>query len=361
MSITVEQVRAVLASCVDPNRGRDFVACGAVEQIAVEGTAVSVRLALDYPAKSQWAAIAEEVRAAIRRALSPEAVFVEVYSKIGVHRVAPGLRPLPGVANIVAVASGKGGVGKSTTAVNVALALAAEGATVGVLDADIYGPSIPQMLGVETEQPHSVDGEKMEPIEAYGLQVMSIGFLVEADTPMIWRGPMATQALTQLLNETRWRDVDYLVVDMPPGTGDIHLTLAQRVPITGAVVVTTPQEIALLDARKAIRMFEKVQVPVLGVVENMSWFVCPQCGHGEPLFGEGGGERLCREYGVPFLGALPLERTIREQTDGGRPTVVADPEGKIAERYRAVARQVAIGVAERGKDYSSKMPKVVVK
>lgn len=361
MAITQEAVRSVLAQTIDPNRGKDYVTTGAVRQIAVDGDAVSVQIALDYPAKSQWAAIQQQIETALRDALHPSALFVEVTSQIGIHKVPPGLRPLPGVANIVAVASGKGGVGKSTTAVNLALALAAEGAKVGILDADIYGPSIPQMLGLGHHNPVSEDGKKMQPLTAYGIEAMSIGFMVDVETPMIWRGPMASQALVQLLTETAWHDLDYLIVDMPPGTGDIHLSLAQKAPLTGAVIVTTPQEIALLDARKGLKMFEKVQVPVLGVIENMSLHICSHCGHVEPIFGEGGGKKLCADYGVPFLGALPLDRRIREETDGGKPTVVAEPDGPIAEKYREIARQVAIAIADRGKDLTHKMPTIVVR
>jgi ATP-binding protein involved in chromosome partitioning len=266
---------------------------------------------------------------------------------------------LPQVKNVIAVASGKGGVGKSTTTVNLALALAAEGARVGILDADIYGPSQPMMMGIEG-RPESLDGKTMEPLENYGVQVMSIGFLVDKDEAMIWRGPMATQALEQLLRQTNWKDLDYLLVDMPPGTGDIQLTLSQRVPLTGAVIVTTPQDIALLDARKGITMFQKVGVPILGIVENMAVYCCPQCGHTEHIFGADGGKRMAQELGAAYLGALPLNRQIREQADTGRPTVVADPEGEIAKIYAAVARQVAIAVAARAKDYSSKFPTITI-
>ena len=255
-----------------------------------------------------------------------------------------GVQLLPNVKNIVAVASGKGGVGKSTTAVNLALALAAEGARVGILDADIYGPSQPMMMGIEG-RPESSDGKTMEPMENYGVQVMSIGFLVEQDNPMIWRGPMVTQALEQLLRQTNWADLDYLIVDLPPGTGDIQLTLSQRVPLTGAVIVTTPQDIALLDAKKGIKMFEKVGVPILGIVENMAVHVCENCGHVEHIFGEEGGKRLAAEYKMDYLGALPLNLSIRVQADSGRPTVVSDPDGEIAALYKRVARKVAVKIA----------------
>src|SRR2546430_1714331 len=279
--------------------------------------------------------------------------------KIFSHSVQRGLKLVPGVKNIVAVASGKGGVGKSTTAANLGLALAAEGATVGVLDADIYGPSQPMMLGI-AGRPESKDGKTLEPLEAYGVQAMSIGFLIDVDTPMVWRGPMVTQALEQLLKDTNWREIDFLVVDLPPGTGDIQLTLSQKVPVTGAVIVTTPQDIALIDARKGLKMFEKVGVPIVGIVENMSIHVCTNCGHAEHIFGEGGAEKMCREYNVPFLGALPLDIKIREQVDSGRPTVVADPDGKVTAIYKDIARKTAVTIAQRAEDFSAKFPNIVI-
>jgi ATP-binding protein involved in chromosome partitioning len=267
---------------------------------------------------------------------------------------------LPNVKNIVAVASGKGGVGKSTTAVNLALALAAEGASVGVLDADIYGPSLPTMLGLHGQRPESPDNQSMNPLVGHGLQANSIGFLIEEDNPMVWRGPMATSALEQLLRQTNWRELDYLIVDMPPGTGDIQLTLAQRVPVTGAVIVTTPQDIALLDAKKGLKMFEKVGIPILGIVENMSIHVCSNCGHEEHIFGAGGAERMAKDYGVTVLGSLPLDIAIRERADSGTPTVVAEPDGALARRYRDIARGVALAIAERARDMTSKFPSIVV-
>jgi ATP-binding protein involved in chromosome partitioning len=275
------------------------------------------------------------------------------------HSVQRGVKLIPGVRNIIAVASGKGGVGKSTTAVNLALALAAEGATVGVLDADIYGPSQPMMLGI-SGRPQSKDEKLLEPMEGHGIQAMSIGFLIDIDSPMVWRGPMVTQALEQLLNQTKWRDVDYLVVDLPPGTGDIQLTLAQRVPVTGAVIVTTPQDIALIDARKGLKMFEKVGIPILGIVENMTTHICSNCGHEEPIFGTGGGDRMGKDYNVELLGSLPLDIKIREQADSGMPTVVADPDGRIAEIYKQIARRVAVKIAEKQQDHSAAFPKIVV-
>ena len=288
-----------------------------------------------------------------------ESANVSVSWEIEAHTVQKSLKPLENIKNVIAVASGKGGVGKSTTAVNLALALSMEGAIVGVLDADIYGPSQPRMLGV-SGQPKSSDGKSLEPMEAHGLQAMSIGFLIDEETPMIWRGPMVTQALEQLLNDTRWRGLDYLVVDLPPGTGDVQLTLAQKIPVSGAIIVTTPQDIALLDARKGLKMFEKVEVPVLGVVENMSIHICSECGHEEPIFGEGGGQRMAEESGVEVLGTLPLDMKIREQVDGGNPTVAAMPDSRIAKIYREIARKAAAKLAAQSKDYSAKFPKIVI-
>jgi len=263
------------------------------------------------------------------------------------------------VKNIIAVASGKGGVGKSTTAVNLALALAAEGAKVGMLDADIYGPSQPTMLGIRG-RPETADGTIIEPLEGHGIQAMSMGFMIDEDTAMVWRGPMVSSALEQLLRQTNWGDLDFLVVDMPPGTGDIQLTLSQKVPVTGAVIVTTPQDIALLDAKKGLKMFEKVGVPVLGIIENMAIHVCSKCGHAEHIFGEGGGQRMSDTYGIEYLGGLPLDIRIRMQADSGRPTVVAEPEGQLADTYRQIARRVAVKIAERAKDMSLKFPSIVV-
>jgi ATP-binding protein involved in chromosome partitioning len=293
------------------------------------------------------------------RAGGAASAAVSVRSKVVAHAVQRGVKLVPGVKNIIAVASAKGGVGKSTTAANLALALSAEGASAGILDADIYGPSQPTMLGI-AGRPESKDVRTLEPMEGHGLQVISIGFLIDVDTPMIWRGPMVTQALEQLLRDTRWRDLDYLVVDLPPGTGDIQLTLAQKVPVTGAVIVTTPQDIALIDARKGLKMFEKVGIPILGVVENMSVHVCPHCGHRSHIFGEGGAARMCADYGTELLGQLPLDAAIREQADSGRPTLVSDPDGAAAEIYKRIARRCAVKIAELQKDMSSKFPNIVV-
>ncbi len=360
MSITVEAVRAALGQVIDPNTGKDFVSAKAAKNIKVDGADVSLDIELGYPAKSQLDLLRKLVIAAVRAIPGAGNVSVNMQMKIVAHTAQRGVKLMSNVKNIIAVASGKGGVGKSTTAVNLALALAAEGAAVGLLDADIYGPSQPMMMGI-TGRPESADGKTMEPMENHGLQVSSIGFMIDADEPMVWRGPIVTQALQQLLEQTNWRDLDYLIVDMPPGTGDIQLTLSQKVPVTGAVIVTTPQDIALLDARKGLKMFEKVGIPILGVVENMSVHVCSSCGHAEPIFGTGGGEKICAQYGVDFLGALPLTMSIREQTDSGRPTVVADPDGKVAQLYKDIARRIAIKVAEKAKDMSSKFPSIVVK
>jgi ATP-binding protein involved in chromosome partitioning len=359
VAITEQQVREALKALIDPNTHKDFVASKSVKGVKVDGDRVSVDIVLGYPAKSVLDSIRHEVAERLKSLPGVGAVQVNVTYKIVAHAVQRGVKLVPGIRNIIAVASGKGGVGKSTTAVNLALALAAEGAKVGVLDADIYGPSQPMMLGIRG-RPESRDGKSLEPMEGHGLQAMSIGFLIDLDTPMVWRGPMVTQALEQLLNETRWRDLDYLVVDLPPGTGDIQLTLAQRVPVTGAVIVTTPQDIALIDARKGLKMFEKVGIPILGVVENMSIHICSKCGHEEPIFGEGGAQRMCQDYGVELLGALPLDIRIREQADSGKPSVVADPEGRIAEIYRAIARRVAVKIAELAQDHSAAFPKIVI-
>ncbi len=359
MAVDTQALLAALQAVTDPNTGKDFVSTKALKNLQAEYGDVSFDVELGYPAKSQIPALRRALIEAAKSVPGVENVSVNLAVKIIPHAVQRGVQLLPNVKNIIAVASGKGGVGKSTTAVNLALALAAEGAKVGILDADIYGPSQPMMMGIEG-RPESVDGQTMEPLENYGVQVISIGFLVDKDEAMIWRGPMATQALEQLLRQTNWKDLDYLIVDMPPGTGDIQLTLSQRVPMTGAVIVTTPQDIALLDARKGIKMFEKVGVPILGIVENMAVYCCPNCGHTEHIFGAEGGKKMAAEYGMDFLGELPLNMSIRVQADSGRPTVVAEPEGEIAGLYKTVARQVAIKIAAKAKDFSSKFPSIKI-
>jgi ATP-binding protein involved in chromosome partitioning len=359
MPITEADAQASLRTLLDPNTGRDFVSTKSIRKIVVDGNNVAVDVLLAYPAKSQHEILRKLVHNQIATLPGVGKVTVTISQKVASHSVQRGVKLVPGVKNVIAIASGKGGVGKSTTAVNLALALAAEGAQVGVLDADIYGPSQPTMLGI-SGRPESKDGKTLEPLEAYGLQAMSIGFLIDVDTPMVWRGPMVTQALEQLLKDTNWRDLDYLLVDMPPGTGDIALTLSQKVPVTGAVIVTTPQDIALIDARKGLKMFEKVGVPIVGVVENMAIHICSNCGHAEHIFGSGGGEKMCKDYNVPFLGSLPLDIHIREHADSGRPTVVADPDGPIAAIYREIARKIAVFVAQRAEDFSAKFPSIVI-
>ena len=358
MALSEQDVRSALGALVDPNTGKDYVSTRAVKGIKVNGADVEVDIELGYPGRSQFEPLRREVIAALKKAGAAGTV-VKVASKVVSHSVQRGVKLVPGIKNIIAVASGKGGVGKSTTAVNLALALAAEGANVGILDADIYGPSQPMMLGI-AGRPQSSDGKSLEPMVGHGLQAISIGFLIDVDTPMVWRGPMVTQALEQLLKDTRWRDLDYLVVDLPPGTGDIQLTLAQKVPVSGAVIVTTPQQIAIADARKGLEMFRKLKLPVLGVVENMAVHVCGSCGHEEHLFGADGGTRLAAEYELPLLGSLALTRSVGEQTDSGQPTVIVEPDGAAAASFRRTALRIAGELAATGRDYSHLFPKVSV-
>ncbi len=346
-------VETSLSAIIDPHTEMDLVASKEIKDIRIEGDNVEIDIALGYPAKSWEPELIKIIENAVPGA------SVTVSSNTVAHEVQEGVKPLKGVKNIIAVASGKGGVGKSTCSVNFALALSAEGARVGILDADIYGPSQPRMLGV-SGQPTSKDGKTLEPMSSYDIQSMSIGFLVDEESPMIWRGPMVTQALEQLLNDTQWNDLDYLIIDMPPGTGDTQLTLAQKVPVSGSIIVTTPQDIALLDARKAYKMFEKVDIPVLGVVENMSTHICSNCGHEEHIFGSGGGRNMAEQYGTDFLGDVPLDISIRESVDNGRPTVVADPDGAITANYKKLARNAAAKLAMRKKDFSSKFPNIVI-
>ncbi|MCB1750811.1 MAG: iron-sulfur cluster carrier protein ApbC [Gammaproteobacteria bacterium] len=357
--VTKEQIEAAIKGYIEPHMEKNLVDAKCVKAVNIDGGNVSVTVELGFPSDG----IKQELIAAVTERVASvdgvSSVEVNVGWKVVAHSVQKSLKPIDNVKNIIAVASGKGGVGKSTTAVNLALALAAEGAKVGILDADIYGPSQPRMLGV-SGQPESKDGKSLEPMEAYGLQSMSIGFLVDEETPMIWRGPMVTQALEQLLNDTNWANLDYLIIDLPPGTGDTQLTLAQKVPVSGAVIVTTPQDIALLDARKGFKMFEKVEVPVLGIVENMSTHICSKCNHEEHIFGEGGGKRMAEQYGVDFLGGLPLDIRIREETDGGKPTVVAEPDSRISQIYREIGRKTAAKLALQAKSYASKFPNIVI-
>lgn len=359
MSLTEASLLDALKTVVDPHTGADLVSGKQLRNLRIDGDEVTFSVELGYPAKSQVPVLRKALIAAARAVPGVGNVSVDIGWKITAHAVQRGVALLPRVKNVIAVASGKGGVGKSTTTVNLALALAAEGAKVGILDADIYGPSQPMMMGI-TGRPESEDGKTMLPLENHGVEVMSIGFLVDEDQAMIWRGPMATQALDQLLRQTQWGDLDYLLVDMPPGTGDIALTLSQRVPLTGAVIVTTPQDIALIDARKGLNMFEKVGVPILGIVENMAVYCCPNCGHTEHIFGADGGKRMAEQFKVDHLGSLPLNLSIREQSDRGLPTVVADPDGEIAALYKTVARTVAVKIAQKAKDFSSKFPTITV-
>ncbi|ADC62141.1 iron-sulfur cluster carrier protein ApbC [Allochromatium vinosum] len=356
---TKDAIESAIKEYREPHLGRDLVAAHAIQDIAIEGDQVRIKVVLGFPAKGIQQTIAEALTERVSKVDGVGAVAVDVSWEIKAHSVQKSLKPIDNVKNIIAVASGKGGVGKSTTAVNLALALAAEGAKVGLLDADIYGPSQPRMLGI-SGQPESKDGRTLEPMVSHDIQTMSIGFLIEEETPMIWRGPMVTQALEQLLNDTNWSDLDYLVIDLPPGTGDTQLTLAQKVPVSGAIIVTTPQDIALLDARKGLKMFQKVEVPVLGIVENMSIHICSKCGHEEHIFGQGGGQSMSDQYGIDLLGALPLDIQIRQETDGGKPTVAAQPESRITQIYREIARKTAAKLSLQAKDYASKFPRIVI-
>lgn len=357
--VTQDQIKEAIKGYVEPHLEKDLVSAHAIKGIDIDGDKVKVTVEVGFPAKGCMDDIVAAVKAQVEGVDGVTAAEVDASWKIVAHSVQKALKPIDNIKNIIAIASGKGGVGKSTTAVNMALALVEEGATVGLLDADIYGPSQPRMLGI-TGKPESKDGKSLEPMEGYGLQAMSIGFLIDEETPMIWRGPMVTQALEQLLNDTNWSELDYLVVDLPPGTGDTQLTLAQKVPVSGAVIITTPQDIALLDARKGLKMFEKVEVPVLGIVENMSTHICSNCGHEEHIFGEGGGSSMAKQYNVDLLGSLPLDIRIREETDGGKPTVVAEPDARISMIYREIARKTAAKLSLQAKDYAAKFPNIVI-
>ena len=358
-SLSKEDIQKVLRAVVDPHTSTNLVDGGAVTEIQTSDLTASVSVTLGYPAQGWHDELKRLVTEVILCKTQAQSVEVSVQTQVVAHEVQKGVTPIKGVRNMIAVASGKGGVGKSTLSVNLALALSAEGASVGILDADIYGPSQPRMLGI-IGRPETKDGKSLEPLNSYQLQAMSIGFLIEEDTPMIWRGPMVTQALEQLLQDTSWRDLDYLIIDLPPGTGDTQLTLAQKVPVSGALIVTTPQDIALLDVRKAVKMFEKVEIPVLGIVDNMSTHVCSHCGHEEHIFGKGGGKTIAQEYGIDHLGEIPLDGQIRADADNGRPTVVADPDGEVALAYRDIARQAAGRLAARKRDYSDVFPSIVI-
>ncbi|MCU7932115.1 MAG: iron-sulfur cluster carrier protein ApbC [Candidatus Thiodiazotropha sp. (ex Codakia rugifera)] len=357
--LTQDSINEAIKGYIEPNLEKDLVTAKAIKGVEIEGGKVNITVELGFPAKGCFDDITAGLKSVVAALPGVESVDVAISSKVVAHSVQKALKPIDNIKNIIAIASGKGGVGKSTTAVNLALALAEEGAKVGVLDADIYGPSQPRMLGINGK-PDSKDGKTLEPMEGYGMQAMSIGFLIDEETPMIWRGPMVTQALEQLLNDTNWDGLDYLVVDLPPGTGDTQLTLAQKVPVSGAVIVTTPQDIALLDARKGLKMFEKVEVPVLGIVENMSTHICSKCGHEEHIFGQGGGSSMANQYNVELLGSLPLDIRIREETDGGKPTVVAEPEARISQIYREIARKTAAKLSLQAKDYAAKFPNIVI-
>jgi ATP-binding protein involved in chromosome partitioning len=357
--IEKKDVENLLRTFVDPHHDLDLVSAKSIKAINIDEDKVAVEVELGYPAKTYVEQLKSELIQHLQALTGVNQIAVDINVKIISHAVQQALKPHPNVKNIIAVASGKGGVGKSTTAVNMALALSAEGATVGILDADIYGPSIPTMLGLQG-YPQSEDNKTMMPKLAYGIQTMSIGYLIAADQPMIWRGPMATNALQQLLRDTNWSNVDYLIVDLPPGTGDIQLTLAQQIPVSGAVIVTTPQDIALLDAQRGLGMFEKVNVPVLGIVENMSVHICSHCGHAEAIFGEGGGKTMALKNKIDFLGSLPLDIQIRQFADSGRPTVIAAPESQAAQIYREIARKTAAKLALKAKDFSTRFPTIVV-
>ncbi len=354
-----EHIQTLVSAIVDPHTGNDLASAKAIKDIAIDDGNVVVNMVLAYPANSWHGELQSRIKDAVGELDDVSEVSVNINTEVSAHTAQKDVTPIAGVKNIIAVASGKGGVGKSTVSVNLALALAAEGGRVGILDADIYGPSQPRMLGV-SGKPESKDGKSLEPMRSFGLQAMSIGFLIDEETPMIWRGPMVTQALEQLLKDTRWDDLDYLVIDLPPGTGDTQLTLAQKVPVTGSIIVTTPQDIALLDARKAFKMFEKVEIPVLGVVENMSTHICSQCGHEEHIFGEGGGQKMADEYGIDYLGNVPLNGKIRADVDNGQPTLVSEPDGAVSDVFKTIARKASAKLSVRKKDHSASFPSIVI-
>ncbi len=358
-SITIESIETQLKNYAEPSLGQDLITASVIKDIEVNGADVDLALTLGFPADGYHAVLKQALKDELSAVPGIGNVSIQIETDITSHSVQKGVQILSGIKNTIAIASGKGGVGKSTTAVNLALALQAEGANVGILDADIYGPSMPRMLGC-SGKPDSSDGKSIEPKLSYNIQSMSIGYLIDEETPMIWRGPMVTGALEQLLSDTNWKDLDYLIIDLPPGTGDIQLTLCQKIPVSAAIIVTTPQDIALLDARKAHNMFEKVGVPVLGIIENMSTHICSECGHEEHIFGAGGGEKLSKQYDVDLLGALPLDIKIREGVDRGKPNVAIDPDSDISLLYREIARKASARLSLRAKDYSGRFPKIVI-
>lgn len=359
MPLTQADIEYRLQTYIDPYTGKDWISQGVLSQCDIQADAINLTLTFGYPLQRAQAALTRYLQDLLQPLLAGRRLNLHWQTEIQAHAVQQGLKGISNVKNIIAVASGKGGVGKSTTTANLALALQQDGARVGVLDADICGPSQPQMLGSQ-QRPESPDERSFIPVMAHGLQTISIGYLIDQDSPVIWRGPMVTGALQQLLNETRWDDLDYLLIDLPPGTGDIQLTLAQKIPVSGAIIVTTPQDISLLDARRGLKMFEKVNVPVLGVVENMSLHTCSQCGHQEPIFGQGGGESLAEQEQVPLLGQLPLLRSIREQADSGLPTVIAEPDSDVAESYRDIARKATGLLSLRSRNYARQFPNIVI-
>jgi ATP-binding protein involved in chromosome partitioning len=355
-----KEIEAKLAQYYDAYLGRDLLAAKAVKRIAIEKDEISIDIAFGYPFASIKADVAATIKSLIEPIAGGRNIHLTLNAQIDAHTGKNGLQSLPNVKNIIAVASGKGGVGKSTVAINLALALSREGAQVGILDADIYGPSQPAMLGAHGEKPRLEDGSLL-PVKRHGIQSMSIGYLIDQNAPMVWRGPMIGKAMQQLLNDTHWYALDYLIVDLPPGTGDIQLTLCQKMPVSGAVIVTTPQDLALLDVRRAVEMFNKLNVPILGIVENMSSYHCPHCGNEDKIFGEGGAAKLAEEYGHSVLGAIPLDVSIREMTDNGNPPVVQQPNGIYARTFADIARHTAAKLSLQGKDYSAKFPKIVIK
>lgn len=354
-----KEIELQLKACIDPTSQKDLLAIKAVSNLQLKKGSLSLNVSMPYPCKSLWPSIEQSLKHHLGQIKGIESVSPTFETVIVSHDAQKGVAPLPGIKNIIAIASGKGGVGKSTTTVNLALALQQEGAKVGILDADIYGPSIPTMLNLK-EKPQSKDGKSMQPLTAYGLQVMSIGVLIEEDSPMIWRGPIVTQTLTQLLKETNWEELDYLVIDLPPGTGDVQLTLAQQIPVTGAVIITTPQQVSLIDAKKGLKMFEKVEIPVIGIIENMSTHICSNCGHEEAIFGENGGEKMAKQYSVDFLGSLPLDKRIREEADQGQPTVTADPSSEISQKYRTMAHKISSTIGIQKRNYANLFPNIVI-